>query len=97
MAEARPQRGSGHEKRHDQGDGELHGVVRQARRQARRRLNLRLVGVGYKVRPVPGLRREGPDVVDPCILLLAALPGEESLNVAPTNERCSERFGGLRT
>ena len=74
VAEARPQRGAGHEEGHDQGDGELHGVVRQARRQARRRLNLRLVGVGYKVRPVPGLRREGPDVVDPCILFLAALP-----------------------
>ena len=74
VAEARPQRGAGHEEGHDQGDGELHGVVRQARRQARRRLNLGLVGVGDQVRPVARLRREGPDVVDPGILFLAALP-----------------------
>ena len=82
VAEARPQRGTGHEEGHDQGDGELHGVVRQARRQARRRLNLGLVGVGYKVRPVPGLRREGPDVVDARVLLLAALPGLDVLACA---------------
>ena len=69
VAEARPQRGAGHEEGHDQGDGELHGVVRQARRQARRRLDLRLVGVRNKICPVARLRREGPDLcgINQCV------------------------------
>ena len=82
VAEARPQRGAGHEEGHDQGDGELHGVVRQARRQARRRLNLGLVRVGDQASPVPRLRREGPDVVDARVLLLAALSGLDVLACA---------------
>ena len=93
MAEARPQRGAGHEEGHDQGDGQLHGVVRQARRQARRRLNLGLVGVGYQVRPVPGLRREGPDVVEPCIFFFAALPRLDVLSLTCTSRNQSVEGG----
>ena len=41
VAEARPQRGAGHEEGHDQSDGELHGVVRQASAKCKYRLTLR--------------------------------------------------------